>query len=897
MTPLKNLLGNASRDRDAAEEMRALLERMQQERARCEALVGKVEGAGNRLQELEAPIASAESGVSGVTGRLAELEQRFRGMLQLAEQVGALDERTEALAQGQSRAEQHIVAALESARQLNGVFEQLGQRVEQAEGLRGRLESFLEIDKPFQQLRGEAESLRGQVEGTGAQLARQREQHDRLLDGHKLALSKMEALDRRRDELGRSLTDKERRVGSVELAVREMDGVQNTVAELKRETSALKALGDAVVQKSAALESQREAVDRALAQAEHLERAMRQLDAGMRQQQEAEKAFTAMQEQVAALRALHEAVIERSGEITRLQHDTDEQARASRVELSDAKEEMKKTIDRFEFESRGLESVTQRVADLRGTIADFESRFQGLAESSRTAVELKAQTHSLASHLQLLSDQAADVDGEMAKLQALRRDLDAAVKTAREAGARVTRIEEARPALDAALESLTQLGASHAGVQDALEQARVAHETVTRMRANQAEATTWMAEVERSVGELRGQVAEVRTMEPVVQVLHGHARKLNDSVALIESRGEFVEDLHRRLAELGGLSDRLDSRGAQLQLRLEAAEQRLTGVGEHAEQAAQLGDLIAGVTASLDASGRQAGDIRRTVAAIGSRCESVEVLAEQTAALRPELEQRQEALTRAAKDLERAATLRQQAATSAQELGEISRTLSAAVTTAGQRASEVNVLAGELENRTLALRTVDERLGQFEKRMAKWDLVESELARSLEQIAARQGTVESVQSDLDRMLVMAEKTAADVREIASAHEEIDQRRATLRDVVGKLRNVQESATSLEERHRQIARAEERLARAEALHADVRASLETLQGHKALVDQAVEKAGSLQFLLRQAEAMIDSLRDERSMSVRVRDAVGIEGDEGVEDLEDLRDEDDDQALAA
>jgi chromosome segregation ATPase len=899
MTPLiKNLLGNGSRDRDTADELKALLERMQQERERCEKLFGKVNGAAERLQALEEPVANAETGIGSVTGRLAELEQRFQGMLQLAQQVGSLDERASEIAHGQQRAEQQVVDALERARVVQESLADFGGKLEQANVLKGSLEAFLETDKPFTQIRGEAEALRGQVDGTGTQLARLREQHDRLLDAHKLAMSKMEALDRRRDELGRSLTDKERRVGSVEQAVRGIDGVQHTVAELKREMSALKALGDTVVQKSAALESQREAVDRALGQAENLERAMRQLDTGMRQQQEAEKAFVAMNEEVVALRTLHEAVIERSEEIARLQRDTDEQARAARAELSDAKAEMKKTIDRFEFEGRGLESVTQRIADLRGTIADFENRFQGLAESSRTAVELKAQTQSLATHLQLLSDQAAEVDGEMVKLQAIRRDLDATVKTARDAGERVTRIEQSRPALDAALASLNGLGAAQAGVQDALEQTRVAHDAITRMRENQAEAAEWMAAVGREVGELRERVAEVRVMEPVLQELHGHARKLDESVTLIESRGEFVEDLHRRLAELGALSDRLDDRGAHLQLRLEAAEQRLDRVGEHAEQAAQLARRIAGVTASLEAAGRDADGIRDTVRTIGERCESVEALAEKTAALKPELEQRHNALAKAAKDLARATDLRQQAAASAQELGELSRTLASAVTTADKRAGEVNVLASELENRTLALRKVEERLGQFEKRMETWDLVEQELARSLEQIAARQGTVESVQADLDRMLVMAEKTAADVREIASAHEEIDERRATLREVVGQLRNVEQTAESLDERNRQVTRVEERLARAEALHADVRASLEALQGHKALVDQAVEKAGALQFMLKQAEAMIDGLREERSMSVRVRDAVGSErGGQDTEDDDAFMDEDDDQALAA
>ena len=119
-----------------------------------------------------------------------------------------------------------------------------------------------------------------------------------------------------REELSRDLTDKERRVANVEQSLRAMDGVQQGIDEVRRETGALKAIADLLSQKTGALEAQREAVDRALAQAEHLDRAMRQVDAGIRQQQENEKSLGALQDRVAAVRALHETVIERSNAIS-----------------------------------------------------------------------------------------------------------------------------------------------------------------------------------------------------------------------------------------------------------------------------------------------------------------------------------------------------------------------------------------------------------------------------------------------------------------------------------------------------------------------------------------------------------------------------------------------------
>src|SRR5262249_30812455 len=186
------------------------------------------------------------------------------------------------------------------------------------------LANFLEVEKPFQELRDHADGLRAQVESTSEQLTRVREQQERHLDGQKLAASKMEAMDRRRDELSRDLQDKERRVASVEQSLHSLNGVQDTVSNVRRDIDTLTALGNVVSQKIAALEAQREAVEGALARAEQLERAMRQIDAGVRQQQENETTLGAMQDQVGALRSLHGTVVVRSQEMGQLQREQHE---------------------------------------------------------------------------------------------------------------------------------------------------------------------------------------------------------------------------------------------------------------------------------------------------------------------------------------------------------------------------------------------------------------------------------------------------------------------------------------------------------------------------------------------------------------------------------------------
>ena len=871
-TLLKSLLGNGSKDAELTAEVRTAVQEMRQERSHCETLVKSARASLNRVQELGEPIKKATSDMDAIATRLAGLEQRLAGLDRVATTMQKLEERTERIGQSQRQTETRFTHAAEDSERLRSQIEELSHKVELALDLRERLTGFLELEQPLERVRGDAESLRGQMDGTSEQMTRLRDQHERVMEAYKNAFARLEAFEQRHEDLTRSVHDKERRLASVEQALRGMDDVQQTVDDAKRRLGTLKALGEYVAQKTAALDAQREVVERAVARADELEEAMRRLDAGIQQQRENATALNGLQERVAELHTVHEKVLERSSEVDRVRREGDEQIRLVRGELVAARDEVRQAVERFEFESRGLEAVNERVADLRSTVTEFEGRFSTLAESSQTVGELESQAQALTSQVQSLSGEVGRLDEETRKVQALRRDLVELDRVAREAGERVGRIEEARPATEAALRDIEQLSGVRAQVSDTLEQTQLVSSEIARVHKEQTETRAWLATVEQSLCDLDERAGELRRMAPTVEFVQKQVQRVNESMSAIESRRDFVEELHRRMADLGALAGTLDERGHDLQTRMDAAEQRFVGLAAHAEEAERLGKAVAAVSSNVQDTQRHAGDIEKRMAAVETRCQSVEELAERARALRQEVDLRQHALKKAMEDLQRASELRQEAAASAQELDEQVKGLKSALSAAERQATRMDTLSSDLEDRADGLRFVDKRLGQFEERLAKWGLVEQEITRSLDQLAARQGTVEAVQADVDRMFVMAEKTATDVRAITSAQREIAESRELMGSVMGQLREVHDLASTLDERKRQLTQAENRLERADALLIDLRSSLETLQAQKVLVDQAVEKAGSLRFLLKQAEAMVEGMREERDMATRVRLAM-------------------------
>ena len=104
----------------------------------------------------------------------------------------------------------------------------------------------------------------------------------------------------------------------------------------KRRAKRKKILGRAsgyFLTKSKLYRSAKEAVDRALSQAESLERAMKTVEIGVRQQQENEKTLRKLNEALTSLNSQHETVLERSSEISQLQRDTENQVKATRQDL------------------------------------------------------------------------------------------------------------------------------------------------------------------------------------------------------------------------------------------------------------------------------------------------------------------------------------------------------------------------------------------------------------------------------------------------------------------------------------------------------------------------------------------------------------------------------------
>src|SRR5229473_8470856 len=669
------LFGHETTAEQLPAELRSILAQMQRERVAFETLTNAARDSAQNLAQLAQPITEAQKVVS-------ELGARVKALERLVPVLATLDEQTEAVSRVQRRTETQLTQTSEDTKRLRTEIDELRGTFEQALALKNDLVGFLELGGGFKALRMDADKLTAEWRDATQGFDRVRERQEELRRTSEAVATRLQAFEERQQQVQAGVGTTESRVATLVQTLQDLNQAAVDAAQTKRQLGTLKALADAVTQKVAALEQQREVVDRASAQVARLHDLMREIDAKIRKHEDGAKGLSDVEAKVNELKALHGEVLERSEQISARHDEVSRADEELRARLSALRDEVQRTVKRFELENQGLDAVSQRILGLRGGLTDMETRFRSLEESSRTIPDVRSKADGLATQLSGIVEGMTQLEAQAERVRAVEANAGRLGETVEGLTQQVARLEKAKPAVQAALQGVASLKGTHEAVKGAIEQVQATDSEITRMRESQAATKAWLASATDSLNALRGELAAVEEMKPTVEVVRAEAGRLSQSVAQIEARRQLVENLNTRLSELASLGGSLEA-----------------------------------------------------------RAQNLEGLAERTRALGQELELRQAALDKATEHLEGASQLREQAATASQQLEDRTGQLTTALATAGGRLTELTVTLDELDSRAGSLRFAQKRMAQFEERLAKWEPLESQLTQALEQVTKRQTTL------------------------------------------------------------------------------------------------------------------------------------------------------------
>ena len=587
------LFGRETTPAQLPAELRSILAQMQRERVAFEALTTGARDSTQQLTQLSQPIAEAQKVVAELQGRVKALER-------LVPVLATLDEQTEGVSRTQRRTETQVEHTAEDVKTLRTEIEQLRATFDAALALKGDLTSLLESAGGLKSLRADADTLTGQVRDLSNTFDRARQRQDELNRVGEAAAARLHALEERQQQVQGSVGAAQTRVTGLEEGFAHLTQAAADAADTKRQLGTLKALADYVTQKVAVLEQQREAVDRALGKATQLDDVMRDIDAKIRTHEANAKSLGALETRVTELHALHGDLLAQSRDVSTRHEQISQTDRELQGRLNELRDEVQRTVQRFELENQGLDAVGQRIAELRGTLTDMETRCHTLDESTRTIGDVRSRADGLTTQLGGISESVVQLEAQTERLGAVQGDAERLTHTVEQMTQRVARLDKAQPAVEAALKDFASLKGTHAEVKDALERMRVAEGEIARVREAQAGTKTWLGEVTDSVSALRGELAAVEGMKPAVESVRRDAGRLSHTMAQIEGRmtqtDAAVTALEARARSLDPLAEQTRALGREL----ERQQVVLDSATEHLERAAQLRAEAASIAQRLE---------------------------------------------------------------------------------------------------------------------------------------------------------------------------------------------------------------------------------------------------------------------------------------------------------
>src|SRR5205814_3069505 len=276
------LFGRETTPAQLPAELRSILAQMQRERVAFEALTTAARDSSQNLAQLTQPITEAQKVVGELQGRVKSLER-------LVPVLATLDEQTENVSKSQRRTETQLTQNSESAKLLRSEIDELRGVLEQALALKNDVAGFLELGGGFKALRMDADTLSGAVRELTQGFDQVRARQEELRKTSEAVAARFGAFEDRQQGAQRSVAETESRAATVGQTLKELTQAAAEAAQTKRQLTTLKTLADGVTAKVAALEQQRDVVDRATGEVAKLHELMGEVDAKIRRHESSAK--------------------------------------------------------------------------------------------------------------------------------------------------------------------------------------------------------------------------------------------------------------------------------------------------------------------------------------------------------------------------------------------------------------------------------------------------------------------------------------------------------------------------------------------------------------------------------------------------------------------------------
>ena len=748
---------NFTRGKDAqkqSDELEALITAAREERNALSAMLTTVTMRAGKLTPLTKALDHATERAAAISATLDDLARLVTAVDDHTKRLDDVGTRITALEELARQAEQTALKAAGPDGELHKYREAVQQLSSQALQTQATLETLKKERDALEELRGELHTVDGEAKQSLAQSATIRTDLDQI---RALAAALGQDYAKTRDTAREARDDSSAALATVK-------DIENRLVPLARlhelgegteeRLNTLNALAEHVAHKARVLESQQQAVEHAVVQANRVNEMVWSMDVqigklgeGMKQVAKAEETVHRIEKLTADASAQFDAA-------SRFRQEAERETTRLTKEAGGLLDAVRTQVDLLTVRKKELEAVDARLRALQVSVADAESRMNALGARDKTIVDLAQKTDGLAKRFETLFTQADDLTRKQLALDALHERLaqvdDLVKKTAHQMDA----MRQTRQDLEAVRKEIQTFHAAHSGVAklaDRLSADRLGLEAFgERLAAFAGQAPELEAKMDAILGKMKlieaGTQKATRLSETIAD--------LDAQVSRVSARLPFVDGVEGRLNGLNVLSRDVDQKlEAQLARRGEIeslraacdglaaemldAEQKLAAI-RAAEAALQplAADVLRVKGEIADAQARLDAVNFTEAAAVEQEKRYLELVAAGRAAA-ADVAERARQMQGLAEELTRAAVVKDEM------LAELERVQARQRDTAGQiQASEDQLARAEqmfkqLESRRSQLAFGEKKMAALETRLSEIKQIAIELDKHLTAITSR----------------------------------------------------------------------------------------------------------------------------------------------------------------
>ena len=538
MTPLMKLFGKDPELEKLPQELRPLVDQMRQARTAYEAAVARGESTVGQLGRLAEPAEQAEQ-------HLRRLEERMDDLQAVVSRLSDIERGAAKLEETQRDVREELDGTKNIADRVRDELDEMRDPVAQILELKEELPKILEWAGHLEQLQARSTEFETQMDEIAERFGKVQTEHGEIASTSTDAQARLETLEESQGDAGERMESLAEQLRELESAAAPLQQLVADLPGAKRELGTLQTVSEYVSRKVTTIEGQRDAVERATKRAEHFADLVAQIDRQLQEQQTTASHLGKLKDNVDELKQLHVSVLERTEDVQEHLRAVEAKDREGREQFASLRDDMEKSLGQVRFERDGLETVNERVSQLREVTSRLEERLPEV-EDARTAItETTEGAEQLARRTQEVAEQLAGIETDAATVQAVRSDVEQLQEAVRDLTSKLDEFAEPSVAAIDAAETRVE------GLHDSVAALEGRSESLEAYAERLIELDRTLSSRETAVGQVLEQLDEAGKMRREIAVvsddLKQESETLHQQLASTTLAGERAEQLMREI--------------------------------------------------------------------------------------------------------------------------------------------------------------------------------------------------------------------------------------------------------------------------------------------------------------------------------------------------------------